>query len=81
MKAFLYSSCKRLCESVVKQTTRPNMKIDTKHKKITDFLKCPISGNHLKIDEETGGLYADYIFYKKEKGIYLLIEEKSEIRL
>lgn len=81
MKTNFFSICKRFTETSVNKKASPILKCVTKGRPITDFLKCPISGNGLKIDEETGGLTADYIFYKKERGIFLLVEEKSEIRL
>lgn len=47
---------------------------------ISKYLKCPISNQPLKMNNN-GDLQSDYIVYKKKNHVFIVVEDKAEIDL
>lgn len=47
---------------------------------ISKYLKCPISNQPLKMNNN-GDLQSEYIVYKKKNHVFIVVEEKAEVDL
>lgn len=48
---------------------------------ISKYLKCPISNQPLKMNNNNGDLQSEYIVYKKKNHVFIVVEEKAEVDL